>query len=121
MSAKQTYWLADETGHLIAVEGAADRDARAADGWTVLDREPTGRDRVWMRHPETGHHALFGWEAVATWQVRGWELAVPPVERTDLGVVADLSATPTAAPTALTIADLPADEPSPETSNEEGK
>lgn len=115
MTQKTTYWLADADGHLIAAEGADERDRLAAAGWTVT--EPTSTAQVWLRYPATGHHALFAFGSVEVWRAKGWEPVVPPTERTDVGISVVL---PDTAPAAV----IPAaslEDPTPATTRDDGQ
>ncbi len=84
---KQTYWLADDLGGLITVEGAAVRDEYAAEGWQVVDTPPNGA-RMWMQHSEHGGWALFPVDIREVWEARGWQPAIPTSVRTDTGLAA---------------------------------
>lgn len=106
---KQTYWLADDLGGLITVEGAAVRDEHAAAGWQVVDTPPAGA-RMWMRHEVHGGWALFPVEIRDVWEAKGWQPAIPTSVRTDTG----LAAVNLSAQQPQTIAALPPEEPAEE-------
>lgn len=84
MTVKNTYWLIGPDNTFTQVEGAARRDELAEQGWTATE-EPTGPDRAWMQHDLLRTFSLFPVSTVEAWQARGWELAVPPTQRTDTG------------------------------------
>lgn len=75
--AKTNYWLTDGFGSFASVEGADQRDRWKPLGWSEAG-EPSGGDRVWMRHTDHGGHAQFPAGVVETWRALGWQPSSPP-------------------------------------------
>jgi hypothetical protein len=74
---KQTYWLSDDEGTQLAVEGADRRDEMVQAGWTETT-EATGDEFVWVRHPDVAGDARIPAASLEVWQVRGWEIGIAP-------------------------------------------
>jgi hypothetical protein len=87
---------------------ATDVDELAAHGWTPHP-EPSGTERVWLRHQVTGATALFPHAALEPWQAIGWQHTVPATAPTDQGPKVDLDASKLAAETPA-VTPPPADE-----------
>lgn len=69
-------WMTDGYGAKAFV--AADEvDTWKPRGWSEAD-EPSGTDRVWMRHSEHGGRAQFPAAALESWQALGWRPSDPP-------------------------------------------
>jgi hypothetical protein len=77
MSAKSMYWLVDADGNKAVVEGRAQRDRWTPLGWADTE-EPSGHDRLWLRHGEHGGRALFPFPSMPTWAAKGWAPSDPP-------------------------------------------
>ncbi|HEX5543681.1 MAG TPA: hypothetical protein VFX60_19360 [Micromonospora sp.] len=73
---KPTYWLADESGTVAAVEGADRRDDMLRHGWTVVD-EPTGDTFVWVHHPDVANPARVPAAGLDAFTARGWRVGRP--------------------------------------------
>lgn len=74
---KTNYWLTDGYGNKAVAVVAEERDRWVPRGWSE-STEPSGDDRVWMRHGGHGGHAQFPAAVVETWQALGWEASPPP-------------------------------------------
>src|SRR5690349_3080208 len=80
---KQTYWLADESGTKVSVEGAATRDDLLARGWAETT-EATGDEFVWVHHPDVQDPARVPAAALEAYEVRGWIVGHDPVPAEDV-------------------------------------
>ena len=77
MTDKKTYWMADPYGGKALMEGVEGRDAWIPRGWAEAG-EPSGNDRVWMRHEVHEGRAQFPADSLEQWQALGWAPSDPP-------------------------------------------
>jgi hypothetical protein len=74
----QKYWMRSDTGDLMQVGSAAERDSWLLRNWQESKSEPSDRDQVWFRVEGVENPAKFPWGAREFWGSRGWEPSTPP-------------------------------------------
>lgn len=98
------HWIVDpNSGAKALVDTAAERDCwTEVYGWSTTT-EPSGDERVWVHHPDTGGRAVLPAAAIGGyWSALGWAPSAPPEPVDTTKDPALVDQTPQPAPAATT-------------------